>query len=190
VLIFLDFESTSVAPMRCTLLEVAAVATDFDLEETGSRFYSLIAPQRPISEIRAECDPVVRDMHDASGLWQELDILGPWIVKPLDEVYLQLVDWLGSQQRDEPLVLAGCGVSHFDHLVLRYHMPSAALQLAYYDIDVSVVRRFAHLVAERPDLDLDFEEKAHRAMPDVEHAIALGRMFRDVFGAFPAHTRA
>jgi oligoribonuclease len=185
--VWFDLESTSVDPMRCTILEVAALATDDQLREIGTPFHALVRPTLPVDVVRSMCEPVVQEMHDESGLWADLAKVKN---DPVDVLAMQLHSWLlGLYGWAEPLTLAGCGVGHFDHQVLSFQLPASAALLTYYDYDVSVVRRFLHDICGRTDVDVP-PRKMHRAVPDVMDGLTLARYLKEVFGALPAPAQA
>lgn len=184
LLLWADFETTGLNPQMDTILEAAWTITDEDLRmltPLRSRLCLIDPPHRrrdanlyPEHPLRNQTKfevghpdkddafnhwhllpPVVRDMHDESGLKDALvhaanhpvESLG--MVTTANGLWRLLADDLldaGYNFRDDKLVLSGAGVSHFDNQVFAHHMPGrfplgGGEGFAYWQHDVSVARR-------------------------------------------------
>lgn len=70
-------------------------------------------------------------------------------------------------------------VGHFDRRFVAEHFPLVDKQLAYFAIDVGVMRRFFQYTGTTwvvPELN---DAKTHRAMDDLELHLAEARHYRD-----------
>jgi oligoribonuclease len=68
-IIWIDCEMTGLSLQRDALVEVAALVTDFELNQLGDGVDVVI---RPPDEALEQMDDFVRDMHTTSGLIDEL----------------------------------------------------------------------------------------------------------------------
>jgi oligoribonuclease len=129
-------------------------------------------------------DPVVREMHQASGLWAEcvateettfsvesaLVALFPTGLLIIPGLVLSL----------EKMSLCGSNIG-FDRSFLREHMPRLLDCFHYRSIDVSTLtelakRWFPSVYETRPGADT---KSSHRVLPDLECSIALLKYYRE-----------
>jgi oligoribonuclease (3'-5' exoribonuclease) len=192
LLLWIDKETDSLDVRDCAVLEVAGFMTTMDLRVLrGTEFHFLLdLDPEMVMQIRDLCDPIVRDMHDASGLWDAL--LGK-TEGGLDRLSLDLIDkrlasmvaWAQNQRLDTLMHpgeettctgkpydkkprIAGSGVAAFDLQIVRFQMPELAAALDYTQADVSNARRFYEdicgiEVVKNP-------ERPHRADQDILNA--------------------
>ena len=69
-IVWIDCEMTGLSLEADALIEVAALVTDFELNQLGDGVDVVI---KPPAEALAQMDPFVRNMHTSSGLLEELD---------------------------------------------------------------------------------------------------------------------
>ena len=170
---WLDLETTGTDEADGSILEVGVAITSPDLDVLA------------VAEWLAEPDmahvatmaPVVREMHTANGLLDELDRVGGVPIGTLDAELRSLLDAYAVRGR---LVLAGSGVSHFDGRWIRRHLPDAARRLTYWTFDVGVVRRW--LATIDPELVRPAPAKTHRALDDARDHLAEWRHYSAVAG--------
>ena len=171
-LAWLDFETTGLEPKTHLPLEAAVIVTTVNLDEVHR--YEAAANSwrgRGISLFRMDdIDPAVKAMHEDSGLFDALGDGHPWldIARALTAI----------TKRYEGAYLAGSGV-HFERVWLREWAPHTLEHLHYRNLDVSPLRTFCALYAPEAKYE---PAKAHRAMADVEDAIAELRHYRDRLG--------
>ena len=180
--IWLDLETTGLAPDREIVLEFAAgiandgAGGDFTMIEIVQ---SVITPYhysgRTREEIFAEMDPYVREMHTRNGLLAELK--QPELCCTIEEAD----DYLAALAPDGKPSLAGNSV-HFDLAFIKKHMPKFSARLSHRVYDVSTLLR-----AERTYGDshaaIQVPASAHRAREDVLASLEtagrfVGRRFR------------
>lgn len=193
-LIWLDLETTGLDEQQDEVLEIAIVVTAGGGFEEVERFHHVST--RAAHVMMASVDPFVIAMHRANGLWQEsLDrelAVRPMLAKyerdlgafdeyaTIDEMLEGFVRRvLGpapSHSADRPK-LAGSSV-HFDLGFVRRRFPRFAATLSHRLYCVSALNEHAMRCA--PDA---YESRpreggvAHRAMPDIEHSIAVARHY-------------
>lgn len=179
-LIWADLETTAISPEEGDILEVAAVATDTDLVRIAApaeRFESIVHWNGD----PASLDAFVREMHTANGLLRAASD-----GSILDEVDRQFARWLtdiAERAGAERLTLAGASVA-FDMGWITHHMPATASLLHYRVFDISTLKQ-ALLWGWFGAIQIPDGESPHRAMPDVEHALATARRFRSVASTAP-----
>ncbi len=112
--------------------------------------------------------PVVREMHQANGLWAEVRASALRIAGVDDEFSSILKAHCGTNH----VALAGSGVSHFDRRFIRAQMPRTDKRFTYWAYDVGVVRRMMQRVSADLVRPIPGGSKAHRATADAyDHRI-------------------
>lgn len=162
---WLDLETAGTDEHHDPILEVgAALCVNGPGMEIVSEFSQVVAPHaHKLATVRSGAPGVVREMHDANGLWVEVMAATCSIA----EVDVQMAGWLAATTgRTDHIALAGSGVSHFDRRFIRAQMWDTDRRFTYWAYDVGVVRRLLLRVA--PELVRSEPEggKAHRALID------------------------
>lgn len=181
---FLDLETTGIEPNdESFILELACVIVDHELKPIkDSTWSSLVHPRGYSSnDLYMASDTVVRAMHEQSGLWADLERLErdehAWHVAETTLVEDVFGDWLAQHAKNDQLVLAGSGVARFDRPWLQAKMPWVLTSLAYYEVDLSSMRRFVQGIVAAPEL-WPVSDPPHRALPDVLQQLEEARRFR------------
>jgi oligoribonuclease len=171
IITWIDVETNDLYPEDGTLLEVACLVTDGQLnvlDETGytaAVLYSKTAAE----QLKANTNEFVQQMHTATGLWDRL-LTG----KPLTVIDEELVDYI-SQYSPEPRVswLGGNSIT-LDRGFLRKYTPQTFNHLHYRSHDVTTI---AGLADEW--YGVSYEKKAtHNAMSDILESIEELRFLR------------
>jgi oligoribonuclease len=184
--LFCDVETTCLDEQadHAAILEIgfALVSPDLDVIERAS--WVMPHFRTMIDHFRAEADQVVRDMHDASGLWDacvaafEDDAHPP---HPLGEACA----WVATHASDPTIPLTGSSV-HFDARWLDRFGTAAVMAGRTHRLpDPSGLRemldrwkpRGPQIVAGRPPA-----RKLHRVDADIDDTIAEMRYYRDALG--------
>lgn len=180
----LDLESTHLDERLpgAALLEFGAVLCDGTpaLVPLAEASLTLRPPGAQLEHDRlwASMDGFTRDMHVASGLWEEsVHNQNAWDPYRADPA---IVGWINGVvgSATAPVVLAGSGVSHFDDRWLRAQLPLVFGRLSYWSLDAGVIRRALQYAGRDDLIDLagDVEAKPHRALADARlHAAELRR---------------
>lgn len=176
---WLDLETTNADENTGAIVEIGAIVTDPDLREV-EEISLLVFPDIDCWEAMPE---VVQRMHEASGLADEIedamaqpDRAEAAYVEEADRILRQFLDRhaVGGQ-----VILAGSGVSHFDHRWIRRHLPRSAKRLTWWAYDVGNVRRFLGSIDEallRPSPG----DKAHRGIVDARDHLNEWKHYRAV----------
>lgn len=178
-LLWIDLETTGDQPTD-PILEVGAILTDSDLNVLDE-FESLVSGPLHV-QCLDQAIPVVKEMHEESGLaewvrggWGD-DLMGVQI-RILEMLKRNWSNW-PEKWDDKVVVLAGSGVGHFDKRFIEAQLPLLATKLAYYVIDVGVLRRSLDLWGLGHVL-LQNLVKPHRALADARLHLEEARTIRD-----------
>jgi oligoribonuclease len=186
MLVWMDLEMTGLDPARHTIVEIATLITDDDLEIVAEG-PDLVVHQPP--HLLAHMDDFVRAMHIKSGLLPKIHTS----TVTLAEAGAQTLEFIKAHV-PEPRSVPLCGNSiGTDRRFLAAHLPAIEDWLHYRSVDVSslkeLVRRwYPGVLAKLPDKDT-----SHRAMDDIRESVAELRHYREhVFrdAAEPAARRA
>jgi oligoribonuclease len=164
------------------LLEVALVLTDADLRELG-RYNAVI--RHPEKVLRAS-NPheIVVEMHEKSGLWEDLRGPGTVPVEEAEDAMLALLDEhcgepgerQGPGGRDtRPVVWGGFSPSAIDRPVIRRYMPRFFKRIHHRNVDVSALKL---AMKNWAGVEIPKEEACHRALPDTLESIKLAIYYR------------
>lgn len=152
------------------LVEVACIITDSELNELDEGFEAVIkVPQEKIETM----DPVVTNMHTASGLIYDI----PHGLT-LDEAEQQLFDYITSHVPESfKAPLAGSSV-YVDRIFLRRDMPRVDSYLHYRIIDVSSLKELARRWYPRTYFASPLKTGNHRALGDTRDSINELKYYR------------
>lgn len=177
-LIWVDLEMTGLNPDRDSILQIACLVTDAQLEVLAEGPELVIA--HPLERLDA-MDDWNRNTHQRSGLWQKVLDSG----LDMAEAERRTLQFL------RPWVPAGCspicGNSICqDRRFLYRHMPELERYFHYRNLDVSSLKELARRWA--PELAAGFSKAgAHTAMADIRESVAELRYYRQFMGALGGH---
>ncbi|NWN87065.1 MAG: oligoribonuclease [Micrococcaceae bacterium] len=172
---WLDTETTGLDELTGSLLEVAIVITDSDLNEVAEPFSMVVQPED--SAWKDDMGDFVVNMHTKNGLISAIESSQG---SPLFEVERQAVQYLQTHcgTEDKPL-LAGNSIT-FDRNWLKHHAPMLFAAFHYRSIDVTSIDQFitrcTQLDSINPD---DTMPSDHRAVSDLRRSIAVAKHVRD-----------
>lgn len=169
-LVWIDCEMTGLDLTHDALIEVAALVTDSDLNVLGEGVDVVIKPPARAVE---QMLPVVRDMHTASGLLDEL--AGGWNMADAQELVLDYVRKYAPEARKAPLAGNTVGT---DRGFLSRDMPDLEGHLHYRVVDVSSIKELVRRWYPRVYFQAPPKTGNHRALGDIKDSIEELRYYR------------
>ncbi|MFE0625897.1 oligoribonuclease [Streptomyces sp. NPDC058864] len=170
-MVWIDCEMTGLSLAQDALIEVAALVTDSELNVLGEGVDIVI---RPPAEALESMPEIVRTMHTASGLLEELD--GGVTLEEAEKLVLDYVRQYVAEPRKAPL----CGNSvSTDRGFLARDMPTLEQHLHYRIVDVSSVKELARRWYPRAYFASPEKNGNHRALADIRESIAELRYYRE-----------
>src|ERR1700712_2055029 len=171
-LVWIALEMTGLDTMRHTIVEIAVLVTDSQLELVDEGV-DLIVHASP--EDLAQMDDFVTKMHTKSGLLPAIQAS----TLSLADAGTQVIEYLGTQlpgPETAPLCGNSIGV---DRRFLDRYLPNVDQYLHYRSVDVSsfkeLCRRwYPSVYKKRPD-----KKETHRALDDIRESIEEMRFYRD-----------
>jgi oligoribonuclease len=170
-LVWIDCEMTGLDLTRDTLIEIACLVTDGELNVLGEGLDLVI---KPPAEALDQMVDVVRQMHTSSGLLTELPSGIP-LAEAQDQV-LGYVRRYISEPRRVPL----CGNSiATDRAFIARDMPELDAFLHYRMVDVSSIKELVRRWYPRVYYASPPKQGGHRALADIRESIQELRYYRD-----------
>jgi len=168
-LIWIDLEMTGLDPDHDSILEIATVITDGDLNVLAEG--PVLAITHPVKRLQA-MDEWNRNQHGGSGLWQRVLEEGVAMADAETRTLEFLAAWLSPQQ--SPI----CGNSICqDRRFLYRQMPALERFFHYRNLDVSTLKELARRWA--PEVLASIQKKsAHTALSDIHDSIEELRYYR------------
>lgn len=153
-------EMTGLDDLKDHILEVAVVATDYDLNPIANHQNIVFQPPEVINGMNDWC----KKHHGASGLTAAIPSGAP-----LEQVENELIDFIHLHfgKKANKIVLAGNSIGNDRRFIDRY-MPRFAARLHYRMVDVS---SFKEVYRERYGIEFKKQDK-HRAVDDIYESIA------------------
>jgi len=177
-IVWVDCEMTGLSLTTDALIEVAALVTDFELNQLGDGIDLVIKPPAEALEQMVE---FVRNMHTSSGLLEEL-AAGITMADAEKQVLAYVRDWVADPAK-APL---GGNTVGTDRAFLARDMPELESHLHYRIIDVSSIKELARRWFPRAYFNSPKKVGGHRALADIRESIAELRYYREaVFLAPP-----
>jgi oligoribonuclease len=172
-LIWIDLEMTGLDPNSDSILEIATVVTDRELNvlAEGPEY----AITHPVERLQA-MDDWNRNQHTGSGLWQR-------VVNSKVDMHTAEADTLDFLSRWVPRGKSPmCGNSICqDRRFLARLMPTLEAWFHYRNLDVSTLKELARRWAPAVAAGLN-KESQHTALSDVRDSIAELRYYRQFMG--------
>jgi len=170
LMVWIDCEMTGLDPDRHTLIEIATIITDFDLNiiDRGPDLAIKLSPAR----FKA-MDPWSRRTHAASGLLERCKTEGVSMADAEKKTLRFIKRYCAA--KTAPL----CGNSVWqDKRFISEYMPAIERYLHYRIVDVSSIKlMFKHWYPNQPQ---PAKQETHRALADIEESIAELRFYRSV----------
>ncbi|HSF25936.1 MAG TPA: oligoribonuclease [Actinomycetes bacterium] len=169
-IVWIDCEMTGLDLGRDALIEVAALVTDSELTILGDGVDVVI---KPPAEALATMPDVVKEMHTASGLLDELPD-GLTMAEAEARVLDYVREWAPEPRRTP---LGGNSVGT-DRTFLARDMPALEGHLHYRNVDVSSIKELARRWYPRVYFSSPAKHGNHRALGDIRDSIAELRYYR------------
>ncbi len=170
-LVWIDCEMTGLDLEHDTLVEVAALVTDGELNVLGEGVDVVI---KPSPEALAHMGDFVRDMHTKSGLLADLDH-GTTLEDAEQQVLSYVKEWVPEGRRAP---LAGNSVGT-DRTFLVKEMPALEAHVHYRNVDVSSLKELARRWFPRVYYHSPAKSGNHRALADIQESIEELRYYRE-----------
>jgi oligoribonuclease len=171
VLVWMDLEMTGLDPERHAIVEIAALATDWDLTPLDEGI-DLVVHQS--EEALAGMEDFVRQMHERSGLLAEIRASEV----PLSEAGARVLEYIKGHA-PTPRTVPLCGNSiGMDRRFLARYLAEIEDHLHYRSIDVSSVKELCRRWYPEPFKARPDKTEGHRALSDVHASIDELRYYR------------
>jgi oligoribonuclease len=169
-LVWIDCEMTGLDLVNDALIEIAALVTDFELNVLGDGVDVVVKP--PAAAL-AQMQDVVRRMHTASGLLDELDA-GMTLAEAQSAVLHYVREHVPEPRK---AALAGNSVGT-DRAFLARDMAELESYLHYRIVDVSSIKELVRRWYPRVYFASPVKGGNHRALADIEESIEELRYYR------------
>ena len=178
MLVWMDLEMTGLDPAQHSIVEIATLVTDDELEIVAEG-PDLVIAQPP--DALARMERVVRDMHTRSGLLAAIESS----TVSLADAGAQTLAFIKEhvpEQRTVPL----CGNSiGTDRRFLAAHLPEIEDWLHYRSVDVSTIKELAKRWFPKAVADAPSKAGGHRALDDIRESVAELRYYRQAIFRAP-----
>ena len=180
-IVWIDCEMTGLELENDALIEVAALVTDFELNQLGDGVDVVIKPEPAALE---QMGDFVRDMHTRSGLLAELDE-----GVSMEEAQALVLEYVMQHAPEAGKAPLGGNTVSTDRGFLERDMPQLAGHLHYRTIDVSSIKELSRRWYPRAYFNAPAKHGGHRALADIRESIAELRYYREaVFVPAPGPT--
>ena len=170
-IVWIDCEMTGLSLQHDALIEVAALVTDFELNQLGEGVDVVI---KPPAEALAQMNDFVRQMHTLSGLLEALDG-GTTMADAQEQLMAYVREWVPEPGK-APL---GGNTVGTDRGFLARDMPELEAHLHYRVIDVSSIKELSRRWYPRVYFNAPAKAGGHRALADIRESIAELRYYRE-----------
>ncbi|GAA1411015.1 oligoribonuclease [Glutamicibacter uratoxydans] len=169
-IVWIDCEMTGLDLVNDALIEVAVLITDSELNVVDEGIQVVIKPE---PQAVAQMDDFVRNMHQVSGLLQELD--GGITI---DEAQRIVVDYIKKHVPEAKKALLGGNSVGTDKNFLMRDMPEVIEHLHYRIIDVSTLKELSRRWYPKAHYAAPAKTGNHRALGDIQDSIDELRYYR------------
>lgn len=184
-IVWVDLETTGDSFALDDIIEAGVIITDAQLNVLAE--HSVLVKPRPHALRRVYAEPVVLEMHTASGLLADLNtaMADPsWSATPqrVGRDLIRFAEAHGCERGQA--VMGGSGINHFDRPFIAEKMPELHHFLHPRNgPDIGVLRRAYRMFTGGLDLSEANDHKTHRAIDDIrchlDEARAFAAIFRD-----------
>ncbi len=171
LMVWMDCEMTGLDLEHDELIEVAALVTDGNLNVLGDGVDLVI---RPSSAALEQMGDFVRNMHQSSGLLDELD--RGLTMAEAEQRVLDYIKEFVPEARKAPLAGNTIGT---DRTFLAAQMSALESYVHYRNVDVSSIKELARRWYPRVYYQSPAKSGNHRALADIQESIEELRYYRD-----------
>jgi len=172
-LVWLDLEMTGLDPANDSILEIATIVTDEDLNELA---VGPVHAVRHPESVLLKMDDWNTDHHKASGLWQR--VMQSKV--SMHDAERETLDFLSRWVEQGASPLCGNSICQDRRFLCRL-MPELERWFHYRNLDVSTLKELAARWA--PAIRNGFvKENRHEALADIRESIAELRHYRSFMG--------
>lgn len=172
-IVWIDLEMTGLDIHEHTIVEVAALITDADLNVLGEGVDVVVHASE---EELGRMNEFVTNMHESSGLLAEIRE-STVTLKEAEDTVLELI--AKHCDSEHPAPLAGNSIGT-DRGFIREYMPRLDEALHYRMIDVSTVKELARRWAPRVYYHQPEKDMSHRALADIVESVRELDFYRRV----------
>ena len=170
-LVWIDCEMTGLDVEKDSLVEIAVLITDSDLNILDEAGLNVVI--KPRTDSLAQMGDFVTQMHQESGL---LPLLADGLdIADAEQKILDYVKGFAPEERTAPLAGNSIGT---DRMFLNRYMPKLDAHLHYRNIDVSSVKELTRRWFPKVYFQLPKKSGGHRALADIKESIAELRYYR------------
>jgi oligoribonuclease len=169
-IVWIDCEMTGLDLERDALIEVAVLVTDAELNQLGDGVDVVIAcPPEALESM----PPVVREMHEASGLLDELAS-----GTTMTDAQAQVLAYIRQHVPETGKAPLGGNSVATDRGFLARDMPELDEWLHYRMVDVSSIKELARRWYPRVYFNAPKKHGGHRALADITESIEELKFYR------------
>jgi oligoribonuclease len=169
-LVWVDLEMTGLDAGRHTIVEIASIVTDGELNVVAEGPNLVVfQPEEALSRM----DAFVTNLHTKNGLLEKIRAS----TTSLEEAEAVTLDFVKQHCRERTSPLCGNSI-HMDRQFLVRHMPSFEGYLHYRNIDVSTLKELVRRWYGERVPPYSKGDK-HRALDDIRESIAELRYYRE-----------
>ncbi len=168
-LVWIDLEMTGLDPDQCTIIEIATIVTDGQLEVLAEG--PCIAVHQP-DDVLDQMDDWCKRTHGASGLVDRIKAS----TIDLAEAERQTLEFIQKYTPEGKSQLCGNSIGH-DRRFLRRYMPTVEGWLHYRVVDVSTIKELAR--RWYPKAHPPAKKGNHLALDDIRESIEELRWYRE-----------
>jgi len=176
-LVWIDLEMTGLDTVRHTIVEIAVLITDSNLELVDEGIDLVIHAS---AEDLERMDDFVQTMHTKSGLLPQIEAS----TRSLAAAGVEVLEYLGERVPVNTAPLCGNSIG-VDRRFLDRYLPTVDQYLHYRSVDVSSFKELCRrwnpgVYKGRPG-----KKETHRALDDIRESIEELRYYRDHFLTLP-----
>jgi len=170
-LVWIDCEMTGLNLEKDTLVEVAVVITNSELEIMDEGIDVVI---KPADQSLENMSDFVRQMHTDSGLIDELE--NGVSLEAAQQIVIEYIKQFVPNAKEAPLAGNSIGT---DRMFIQKYMPEVDAHLHYRNVDVSSIKELARRWYPRVYFQLPKKAGGHRALADILESITELRYYRE-----------